>query len=176
MLRYASFQLSLICFAGSGTLSTWKVWICDTSHDSYDIWLGLQVCPAQVTSICSRLDRFYLFNDIPQIAYAGCFLVWGAYVAFETKAVPSAYNESIHIMLALFVILFFGVILIPLQVLRPPVHLIALRFCLSALSVSLQYLVEDNPRALAVIRGVGQSLLALLLAVILFGPKLFYIV
>ncbi len=113
---------------GTGTLSENDVWVCTTSASGYNIWLGLQ------------------------FGYAGLFVIWGSYVAFQTKSVPDAYNESGYITACLFVILFFAIILTPLQ-----------------------YLVEDSPRALGLIRGVGQSLLALLLTLILFGPKLFYI-
>jgi len=74
-------------------------------------------------------------------------------VAFKTRAVPSAFNESTHIERTLQLMIFMLIILAPLD----------------------WALVNNSPEASIVIQSGGQSLLALFLLLSTVGPKLFYI-
>jgi hypothetical protein len=76
-----------------------------------------------------------------------------AIMAFKTRNVPSAFNESQHIANAIFALLFFAIIIVPLDT-----------------------LVQDNPNASMIIQGIGQAFLGIVLSIVLFGPKLYYIV
>jgi hypothetical protein len=79
-------------------------------------------------------------------------MVGAAFMAFKTRNVPSAFDESQHIANAIFLLIFFAVIIVPLDI-----------------------LVQDNPNASIIIQGIGQSFLGIMLLVVLFGPKLYYI-
>lgn len=61
-------------------------------------------------------DVYYMLWAATQFFYIASYICTGAIVCFQTRNVPTAFNESIHIGFALFVILFLGVIIIPLQV------------------------------------------------------------
>lgn len=87
-----------------------------------------------------------------QLAYVGIFLAAGLYLAYSIRAVPTAFNDSSHIVSALYVLTLLSVLLVPLN-----------------------FIVDDNPNALALIRGLGQSLVAFSLTVALFGQKLYII-
>lgn len=117
-----------------------------TAHPSSDVYTLLQV------DICTSHSIGYRVWLGLQIGYIGGFLLWGAYLAFRTKDTPTAFNESTHILGALLVLLFFGVILVPLN-----------------------FMLEQNPEGLLLIRGIGQTFAALILTAIIFGPKLYYI-
>jgi len=101
---------------------------------------------------CNTSGNSYWAWFIIQITYVGLFMVWGAYVAFGTKDTPSAFNESTHILGALLELIFLSIVLIPLD-----------------------FINQDSPQATLLIRGLGQSFGCLTLAMILFGPKLYYI-
>lgn len=62
-------------------------------------------------------------------------------------------NESAHIQNALLILLFFGVLIVPLDL-----------------------MIQSNPSAAMLIQGVGQSLLCLLLTLTIFAPKVYAIV
>jgi len=105
-----------------------------------------------VLNQCRTSGASYWAWFIIQLVYIGFFLVWGAYVAFGTKDTPSAFNESTHILGALLELIFLGIVLIPLD-----------------------FINESSPQALVLLRGLGQSFGCLTLALILFGPKIYYI-
>jgi hypothetical protein len=84
-----------------------------------------------------------------QLAYVFLFLVWGTVNALKTRNVQTAFNESWHIAVCVFSLVFFGVVLVPLQL-----------------------LVSGSPNALVLIRGVGQSLGAIIISLVLFAPKM----
>jgi hypothetical protein len=79
-------------------------------------------------------------------------MIGAAFLAFKTRNVPSAFDESQHIANAIFLLIFFAVIIVPLDI-----------------------LVQDNPNASIIIQGIGQCFLGIMLLVVLFGPKLYYI-
>jgi hypothetical protein len=80
-------------------------------------------------------------------------MITAATIAFKTRNVPSAFNESQHIANAIFLLIFFAVIIVPLDI-----------------------LVQDNPNASIIIQGIGQCFLGIMLLVVLYGPKIYYIV
>jgi hypothetical protein len=79
-------------------------------------------------------------------------MIGAAFLAFKTRNVPSAFDESQHIANAIFLLIFFAVIIVPLDI-----------------------LVQENPNASIIIQGIGQCFLGIMLLVVLFGPKLYYI-
>jgi hypothetical protein len=87
-----------------------------------------------------------------QLALLFAVMVGAAFMAFKTRNVPSAFDESQHIANAIFLLIFFAVIIVPLDI-----------------------LVQENPNAAIIIQGIGQSFLGIMLLVVLFGPKLYYI-
>lgn len=89
---------------------------------------------------------------IIQFLYICLFLVAGIAEAWGVRKVPTAFNEGPHIASCLLSLTMLLIILVPLN-----------------------FLVNDNPDALMIIRGVGQNLICLTLTFFLFGPKLFYI-
>jgi hypothetical protein len=104
------------------------VYGCNTGN-GFDIWMGLE------------------------IAFIAALMLAGAVVAFRTRSVPSAFNESSHILFSLQIMLFFLVLLVPLD----------------------WALVDNSPEASVVIQGGGQLLLALVILSSNFVPKLYYI-
>lgn len=89
---------------------------------------------------------------IVQVVFISLILIVGCYEAWSVRKVPTAFNEGPHIascLMSMFVLL---VIILPLN-----------------------FMVDDNPDALILIRGVGQILVVLILTFFLFGPKVFYI-
>jgi len=87
-----------------------------------------------------------------QVAYIGSFLLWGAYLAFQTRDTPTSFNESTHILSALLEIIFLAVIIIPLN-----------------------FMLQTTPEGVLLVRGLGQTFGGLTLTCVIFGPKLFYI-
>ncbi len=87
-----------------------------------------------------------------QIALFLVVMISGGIVAFRTRSVPSAFNESTHILLALQMLTLFLIILVPLD-----------------------FLVT-NPEAAVVIQGGGQIALAFFLLASNFGPKIYYLI
>lgn len=118
-------QMALI--DGTGTSLGFKVPVCD-SNSGYTPWL------------------------LVQLLYIMLFLISGGYTAFKTRDVPSAFNESSDITIALFSMIILATFLLPLN-----------------------FLVGDNPDALVMIRGIGQCIMAMTMNACLFGPKCYYI-
>jgi len=87
-----------------------------------------------------------------QFAYIAVFLFAGVIEAWGVRKVPSAFNEGPHIASTLLSLTVLLIILIPVQ-----------------------FMVSDNPDALVVIRGIGQTLVSTVMTFFLFGPKLYYI-
>jgi Leucine-rich repeat (LRR) protein len=112
---------------GASVVNNELVWQCSSENGFHD-WIGAN------------------------IAIFGAVMLAGAWVSFKTRAVPSAFNESSHILLILIVMIFFLILLVPLE-----------------------YLVSDSPNAAIVIQAGGQLILSLTILVILFVPKLYYI-
>ena len=87
-----------------------------------------------------------------EIVFICCLMLPAGYLGFKTRDLPSQYSESSHIQNALVLLLFFGAIVIPLDI-----------------------FIQDTPEAAVLIQGLGQSFLCLILTLILFGPKLYYL-
>lgn len=87
-----------------------------------------------------------------EIAFICCLMLPAAYLGFKCRDLPSQYNESSHIQNALVVLMFFAVIIIPLDI-----------------------FIFDNPEAAVLIQGLGQAFLCIILTAIVFGPKLYYL-
>jgi hypothetical protein len=87
-----------------------------------------------------------------ELALLFTVMVGAAFMAFKTRNVPSAFDESAHIANAIFLLIFFAVIIVPLDI-----------------------LIQDSPNAAIIIQGIGQCFLGIMLLVVLFGPKLYYI-
>jgi hypothetical protein len=104
------------------------VWGCNT-RNGFDAWMGVN------------------------IALFAAVMVSGAVVAFKTRSVPSAFNESSHILFSLQMLTFFLILLVPLD----------------------WALVENSPNASIAIQGGGQLILSLFLLLSNFVPKLYYI-
>jgi len=96
---------------------------------------------------CASKDGWTAFVGV-LIAYMGLLCLGAAALAFKTRNLPSLFNESSHITSSLFVLLFFGVVIVPLDV-----------------------LIQDQAEAAVLIQGLGQNLIAVLLTAILFAPK-----
>ncbi len=88
-----------------------------------------------------------------QIAIFSLVMVAGAFVAYRTRSVPSAFNESTHILMCLQLLVIFLIILVPID----------------------WALVNESPAASVVIQGGGQLVLALFILATNFGPKIYYI-
>ena len=100
---------------------------------------------------CSQERGFMTWFGV-QVAFVCSLIFPSVYFGFKTRDLPSQYNESSHIQNAVVLLMFFGVIIIPLDI-----------------------FVQDDPTAAILIQGLGQALLCLLLTTILFGPKLYYL-
>jgi len=117
-----------------------------------ELVIGSGSTEGQRVSVCSEAANYNVWVGL-QLSYVGLFLVYGTFVAWQTRNVPTAYNEAVHIMACLMTLLFFYVVILPLQ-----------------------YLVEDSPNALVLLRGVGQSFCAFMILLALFVPKVHFIV
>jgi hypothetical protein len=85
-----------------------------------------------------------------QLFYVFAFVCAATVTAFQIRNVPTAFNESSHIANCMYV------------------------FCLiMAIILPLNFLVEDNPNALVLIRGMAQNLCALSMCLSIFSPKVF---
>jgi hypothetical protein len=71
-----------------------------------------------------------------ELALLFTVMVVAALMAFKTRNVPSAFDESAHIANAIFLLIFFAVIIVPLDI-----------------------LIQDSPNAAIIIQGIGQSFL-----------------
>lgn len=105
----------------------------------------------KIVSICNVKGNDVLWMGI-QFAYITCFLIAGCYEAWSVRKVPTAFNEGPHIASCFMSLAMLLIILVPVN-----------------------FLVDDNPNALLIIRGVGQCLISITMTFFLFGPKLFYI-
>jgi hypothetical protein len=81
-------------------------------------------------------------------------MVFGAVVAYRTRSVPSAWNESSHISTSLQILVFFLLLLVPLD----------------------WGLIGNTPEASVALQGGGQSLVALFILTSNFLPKLYYLI
>jgi len=90
---------------------------------------------------------------IIQFIYIAAFLMVAVCIAWSVRKVPSAFNEAPSIASSLLSLAVLLIILIPLN-----------------------YMVDDNPNALMLIRGIGQILVTSVLALFFFGPKLYLII
>lgn len=109
-----------------------------------------ELVPTCVNAVLSNSAYSAWFSA--QVAFISLLLLVGCGEAWSVRKVPTAFNEGPHIascLMALFVLL---IILLPIN-----------------------FMVEDNPNALVLIRGIGQVLVTLVLTFFLFGPKIFYI-
>jgi hypothetical protein len=116
-----------------------------------ELKLGSGSADGKYVNQCSQQNNFMIWIGI-QLAFLFTVMVGAAFMAFKTRNVPSAFDESAHIANAIFLLIFFAVIIVPLDI-----------------------LVQDSPNASIIIQGIGQCFLGLMLLVILFGPKLYHI-
>jgi len=100
-----------------------------------------------------NLENYYNIWLGIQFAYVAIFLFAGIVIAWQVRSVPSAFNEAPHIASCFLSLAVLLVILIPVN-----------------------YLVDDNPNALIIIRGLGQALVTIVMCFFLFGPKIYYII
>ena len=126
---FQSLQLQMPTLStGSNSSLGYRVWECSSSSQSFNIWVGFQ------------------------IAYICVILCSGAFLAFRTRLVPVAFNESQHIFASLTLCIFFLIIIVPLD-----------------------FLISNSLESAVVVQGLGQSFLALCLTLINFGPKVYHI-
>jgi len=119
--------------------------------------LGYGATSGQLVAICTSTDSVNGANAfsawlIIQFIYIGAFLLVAVGIAWSVRKVPSAFNEAPSIASSLLSLVVLLIILIPLN-----------------------YMVDDNPNALMIIRGLGQILVTSVLALFFFGPKLYLI-
>jgi len=119
--------------------------------------LGYGYTNGMLVSICTSSDSSLgsdAFNAwlIIQFIYIATFLLVAVGIAWSVRKVPSAFNEAPSIASSLLSLAVLLIILIPLN-----------------------YMVDDNPNALMLIRGLGQILVTSVLALFFFGPKLYLI-
>jgi len=126
LIIFNSLQMTSAQFISNG--SNTQVATCSTGN-GFDAWMGVQ------------------------IGIFACVMTAGAVVAFRTRTVPSAFNESSHILFSLQILLFMLLILAPLD----------------------WALINNSPEASIVIQAGGQLVLSLFLLVSNFGPKLYYL-
>jgi len=126
LVIFNSLQMTWAALVSNG--SNTVVWACDTGN-GFNVWMGVQ------------------------IGIFAVVMVAGAVVAFRTRSVPSAFNESTHILFSLQILIFMMLILVPID----------------------WALINNSPEAAVVIQGGGQALLASTLGVSNFAPKLFFI-
>jgi hypothetical protein len=105
----------------------------------------------QLVASCVQNSGFLLWLGF-QLAFCGVGLAFAVYLAVRTWELPSAFNDSKLIGMAVIVIVFFLIIIVPVL-----------------------FLNEDNPESAMVIQSVGQALLALILTLLLFASKMVYI-
>eukprot|EP00743_Colponemidia_sp_Colp-15_P002071 GILK01002247.1.p1 GENE.GILK01002247.1~~GILK01002247.1.p1 ORF type:complete len:687 (+),score=85.68 GILK01002247.1:66-2126(+) len=84
--------------------------------------------------------------------FLGALIAWGSWLVYRAKSAPSAFNESFHITVCLLFLMFYGIILIPLQ-----------------------FIISANPDAVAIIRAVGMLFGIWVVLGSLFVPKLLII-
>lgn len=119
---------------------------------SYQRSLGSGVTAMYIVDSCEgNLNAANVWFGV-QATYISLFLIAGVFEAWGVRKVPTAFNEGPHIASCLLSIFALLIILTPLN-----------------------FIVNDNPDALVLIRGLGQNLIALIITLFLFGPKLFYI-
>lgn len=111
----------------------------------------------KLVAMCTSTDSANgadAFNTwlIIQFIYIAAFLLVAVAIAWSVRKVPSAFNEAPSIASSLLSLAVLLIILIPLN-----------------------YMVDDNPNALMLIRGLGQILVTSVLALFFFGPKLYLI-
>lgn len=119
--------------------------------------IGSGYTGGQLVAECTSFDSSAgstAFNAwlIIQCIYIAVFLMVAVVIAWSVRKVPSAFNEAPSIASSLFSLTLILIILIPLN-----------------------FMVDDNPNALMVIRGLGQVLITIVLALFFFGPKLYLI-
>ncbi len=105
-----------------------SVWQCSVGN-GFSSWMGVQI------------GIFFIV------------MLLGAWVAFKTRSVPSAFNESNHMLFSLQILMVFLILLVPLD----------------------WALLSNSPEAAVVIQSGGQLLLALFLLLSNFLPKIYYI-
>lgn len=101
----------------------------------------------QIISECRNSSGYSPWVGV-LIAYITALCLCAAFLGFKTRHIPSRFNEGTQILNALVVMLLFGVIVVPLDI-----------------------LVQNNPSSAVLIQGVGAGLLCILLTAILFAPK-----
>lgn len=125
------------------------IWFSASDFSQASKMLGGGEINYQLTYSCSDISSSWI---AVQFAFTACFLFAGVYEAWCVRKVPSAFNEGPHIASTLLSLTVLLVILIPLQ-----------------------FLVSNNPNALVILRGLGQSLVCMVMGFFLFGPKLYLI-
>lgn len=63
---------------------------------------------------CSYESGFFVWFGI-EVALLAAITLWGLVLAISSRNVPSAFNESTHILMCLFVLALSGIILLPID-------------------------------------------------------------
>eukprot|EP01029_Cantina_marsupialis_P032283 TRINITY_DN970_c2_g1_i2.p1 TRINITY_DN970_c2_g1~~TRINITY_DN970_c2_g1_i2.p1 ORF type:complete len:1582 (+),score=502.16 TRINITY_DN970_c2_g1_i2:364-4746(+) len=79
-------------------------------------------------------------------------LLFGSIQAWKSRDAPLASNESSEILLSLFVFLFFGIIIVPMQ-----------------------WLVVDDPTTMVLLRGIGCCFVSITMLFSIFGKKMIWL-
>jgi len=133
------------------------IWFSGSSMSESVQALGKGATNQLLVSVCTSTDSKNgntAFNAwlAVQFIYIAAFLLVAVVIAWSVRKVPSAFNEAPSIASSLMSLAVLLIILIPLN-----------------------YMVDDNPNALMLIRGLGQILATSVLALFFFGPKLYLI-
>jgi hypothetical protein len=105
----------------------------------------------QLVTQCTQESGFMSWLGA-EIAFIVCLILPAAYFGFRTRDLPSQYNESGHIQNCLIFMAFFLCVVVPLD-----------------------NFIKDNPEATVLIQGLGQAFLCILMTLIMFGPKCYYL-
>jgi len=88
--------------------------------------------------------------------YVGILLIWGVYLAYKSRSMPSKFNETLPLLIVLGFILCYGLLIIPLQfmlasnpdevvILRACGIVLGLWVCVGAIYIPKLLQIYDNP-------------------------------
>ncbi len=101
---------------------------------------------------CSSSNGFDAWMGV-QISIFALVMIAGGVVAFRTRSVPSAFNESTHILLSLELLAIFMILIVPID----------------------WVLLKDSPESSMTIQAGGQIIISMFLLLANFVPKLYYL-
>jgi len=100
---------------------------------------------------CSVADGFTIWIAL-FLSYLMLLILAASFLAFKTRNLPSAFNESSHIFMSISLMLLFFIIIVPLDA-----------------------FVQGSPEAAVLIQGVGQNVMTIMLTTMIFAPKAYHI-